>query len=117
MKFRRNIPSITLIGFFFSSGVLADGWPQWLGPKRDGIWRETGIIENFPDSGAKIRWRVPVGGGFSGPSVVNGRIYLTDRQLKAGAKGQRDPFDRGRIEGAERVLCLNESDGKEIWNH
>src|SRR5262252_9115551 len=82
-----------------SAGALADDWPQWLGPKRDGFWRETGIIEKFPENGPKIRWRVAVGGGFSGPAVVDGRVYLTDRQLKSGAKGQGNPFDRARIDG------------------
>ena len=95
----------------------ADDWPQWLGPKRDGIWRESGIIEKFPEGGPRILWRAPVGGGFSGPAVSGGRIYVTDRQLKSGASGQKNPFDRGRIEGTERVLCLNESNGELLWKH
>src|SRR5262249_41060149 len=35
----------------------ADDWPQWLGPQRDGVWRETGILEKFPKGGPKVRWR------------------------------------------------------------
>ena len=93
----------------------ADDWPQWLGPKRDGVWRETGIIEKFPESGLKMKWRVPVHAGYSGPAVGGGRVYLTDR--KAGTSSGRDPFQRGVIPGNERVLCLNEADGKVIWQH
>src|SRR5438105_272903 len=37
--------------------VLADDWPQWLGPKRDSVWRETGIVEKFPVNGPTIVWR------------------------------------------------------------
>jgi outer membrane protein assembly factor BamB len=95
----------------------ADDWPQWLGPKRDGTWRETGILENFPAEGPKVRWRVPVGAGFSGPAVASGRVYLTDRVLKRDASGQADPFDRGKIDGTERVLCLDEKNGKILWQH
>ena len=93
----------------------ADDWPQWLGPQRDGVWRETGIIEKFPDSGPKVKWRVPVNAGYSGPAVSGGRVYLTDR--KAGTASGRDPFQRGVIPGNERVLCLNEADGKVVWQH
>jgi outer membrane protein assembly factor BamB len=97
--------------------AFADDWPQWLGPQRDGVWRESGIIEKFPTTGPKIRWRVPVGAGYSGPAVALGRVYLTDRQLKPGAANQRNPFDRGKVDGTERVLCLNESDGAVVWSH
>lgn len=96
---------------------VAEDWPQWLGPKRDGVWSESGIIEKFPASGPKIRWRASVGAGYSGPSVAQGRVYLTDRKLKPGAAGQANPFDRTKIDGTERVLCLNEADGKVLWSH
>src|SRR5260370_7136819 len=78
-----------------------DDWPQWLGPKRDGVWRETGIIENFPATGANFRWRVPVGAGYSGPAVANGRVFLTDRHLSNPAKIPADPFQTGTIPGPE----------------
>lgn len=97
--------------------VCGDDWPQWLGPQRDGVWRESGIIERFAETGPKIRWRVPVGAGYSGPAVADGRVFLTDRKLKAGAAGQANPFDRGRIDGTEQVLCLDEKDGRLIWSH
>src|SRR5215208_2408559 len=47
-------------------GVGADDWPQWLGPQRDGVWREQGILSEFPKDGPRVRWRVPVGGGYAG---------------------------------------------------
>ncbi|HKQ38718.1 MAG TPA: hypothetical protein VJ063_11615, partial [Verrucomicrobiae bacterium] len=45
--------------------LRADDWPQWLGPKRDGIWRERGILREFPSGGPKVRWRAAVGAGYA----------------------------------------------------
>ena len=79
--------------------LRADDWPQWLGPQRDGVWRETGIVENLPTNGLKFRWRTPIGGGYSGPAVAKGRVYLMDRQLATGAKNPPNAFTRGEIPG------------------
>ncbi len=99
------------------SVVRADDWPQWLGPQRDGVWRESGIVEKFPQGGPKVRWRTPVGGGYAGPAVANGRVYVTDRQLARGTEKPNDQFRRSRTPGSERVLCLNEADGRVLWTH
>src|SRR3954469_13892421 len=107
---------IALFSFFILAiSCFADDWPQWLGPRRDGVWRESGILEKFPEGGPKVRWRVEVGAGYSGPAVSGRRVYLTDRIVTQAR--QADPFDRARINGVERVLCLNEADGKVIWKH
>jgi outer membrane protein assembly factor BamB len=94
----------------------ADDWPQWLGPKRDGVWREQGILQKFPPGGPKIRWRAPVGQGYSGPAVAGGRVYVTDLVLAPGAK-QGNPFGKTPVRGTERVLCLDEASGKPLWKH
>jgi hypothetical protein len=54
--------------------ATADDWPQWHGPRRDGIWREAGILERFPTEGPKLLWRAAIGGGYSGPAVSDGRV-------------------------------------------
>ena len=97
--------------------LRADDWPQWLGPQRDDVWREAGILEKFPAEGPKVRWRTPIGSGYTGPAVANGRVYVMDRQLAPGASNPSNPFARGEIPGSERVLCLNEADGKILWQH
>jgi WD40 repeat protein len=84
------------------TAVRADDWPQWRGPKRDGAWRETGILESIPPGGLKFRWRVRVGNGYSGPSVAQGRVYVTDHQPSA---------------IVERVLCFDEATGKPLWEY
>lgn len=96
---------------------LADDWPQWLGPQRDGVWRETGLLEEFPAGGPVVRWRTSIGAGYAGPAVAKGRVYITDRQLSEGARNSGNPFDRGVIPGKERVLCLDEASGKALWQH
>lgn len=99
------------------STARGDDWPQWLGPQRDGVWRETGIVDRLPTNGLKARWRVPIGGGYSGPAVAQGRVYVLDRQLAKDTKNPQDPFNRSEIQGSERVLCLNEADGQLLWQH
>lgn len=102
---------------WLAAPALADDWPQWLGPQRDGVWRETGIVEKFPEGGLKYRWRVPLGGGFAGPAVMGNRVYVMDRQLATGVNQPKDPFARGEIPGTERVLCLDDATGKVLWKH
>src|ERR1043166_8278868 len=77
--------------------LRADDWPQWLGPQRDGVWRETGLLEKFPAAGLAFRWRTPIGAGYSGPAVAGGRVFVLDRQLAPGATRPSDPFDKGTI--------------------
>lgn len=95
----------------------ADDWPQWLGPRRDGVWRETGILSSFPAGGPPRRWRVELGAGYSGPAVANGRVYVLDRLVPTNAPKARSAFDVSQIPGSERVLCLDEKDGRRIWEH
>lgn len=99
------------------SAVRADDWPQWLGPKRDGVWSETGILTQFPQAGPKIRWRTPIAGGYAGPAVAGGRVYVTDWVLPQGLDNAGDPFGKKRLAGNERVLCLEEATGKVLWKH
>jgi len=106
------------VGCVLSAGVAgAEDWPQWLGTKRDGVWRDTGIIEAFPKAGPTVVWRVPIGMGYTGPSVANGKVFVLDRVLADGAKTSTDPFAKGKIKGDERVLCLDEKTGKTVWKH
>jgi outer membrane protein assembly factor BamB len=86
-----------------SSDARAEDWPQWLGPRRDGVWRETGILQTFPAAGLKIRWRAKVGLGYSGPVVSEARVYVTDRQPSP--------------EEIERVLCFAEETGQPLWSY
>lgn len=94
---------------------LADEWPHWMGPQRDNVWREDGLVEKFPDEGLPVLWRHPVAGGYSGPAVTGGRVFVTDYVTKDDVKV--DNFSRDEFTGMERVLCLDEKTGEEIWKH
>lgn len=85
-----------------------DDWPQWLGPQRDGVWRESGIVKTLPKQ-LKVLWRAPLGAGYSGPSVVGDRIYVMDKV----------PAPEGSPKGIEheRIVCLDANTGESVWRH
>jgi outer membrane protein assembly factor BamB len=68
------------------------------------VWAETGILQAFPAGGLKVRWRAPVGPGWSTPVVAKGRAYLTDSELN-------------KPRARERVHCFDEATGQPLWTH
>src|SRR5438876_6784623 len=75
-------------------------WPQWRGPDRTGISPETGLLKQWPEGGPKLLWKATdLGGGYSTPSVSNGRIYLM---------GDRN--------NEEYLVALDAKDGKPVWS-
>jgi outer membrane protein assembly factor BamB len=113
-----NVQILGLLACLLSSAsAFADDWPQWLGPKRDGVWRETGILDAFPAGGPKFRWRTTIGAGYSGPAVAGDKVFVTDRVLSEGSRNPASPFSLSVVGGSERVLCLDASTGKILWKH
>ena len=96
--------------------TAAEDWPQWLGPKRDGVWRDTGLVDKFPAGGPKVLWKSPVGAGYAGPAVAGGKVFVLDLVPADGAKLPASGFAKGaRVPGQERVLCLDAATGKQLW--
>ncbi len=99
--------------------VAAEDWPQWLGPNRDAVWQASDIIETFPNDGPKLRWTKPIGGGYAGPAVADGRVFVFDRIVTpdkpAPVPSEDGVFKRTALPGEERLLCLRESDGETLW--
>jgi hypothetical protein len=59
-----------------TTAATSHDWPQWRGPKRDGISTETSLLKEWPKSGPPIVWKQKgLGGGYSTPSIAGGRIY------------------------------------------
>ena len=81
----------------------AADWPEWRGRGRLGVWRETGVLERFPEGGLRVLWRTPVHAGYSGPTVSGGRVFLTDFEASEGLKG------------TEGALALSAATGEVIW--
>jgi outer membrane protein assembly factor BamB len=89
--------TLLAVGLLFTGSRAAD-WPQFRGANRDGVSRETGLLARWPKGGPEVLWSVPLGSGFSGLSVVGGRIYTMY------GSGQ-DEF----------VAGFDASNGKQIW--
>src|SRR6185312_1011122 len=97
--------------------LSAADWPQWMGEHRDAVWSENGVCKDFKKGQPKELWRVAIGGGYAGPAVANGRVYVADKMLKPGVVDPKDPFAKAHIACSERVLCLDSRTGKSIWKH
>lgn len=84
----------------FSLEISAADWPQWRGPERNGISKETGLAKEWPKEGPKLLWQVnEIGDGYSTPAVAGERLYLISNQ------GME----------SEYVHALSTTDGKEVW--
>jgi outer membrane protein assembly factor BamB len=97
-----RMPILLALLVFTVSLCSADDWPEILGSGRRAEWRETGILRQFAAEGPTVRWRTPIGAGYSGPAVAGGRVFVSDYQTR----------DNG---GVERVVCLDEQTGKLLW--
>ena len=96
--------AILLGCLIFSSGIaFSEDWPEWRGTGRAGVWNETGILKSFPKDGLAIQWRTPIKGGYAGPAVAGGRVFVTDFS----------PIQN--MKGVERIVCLDEKTGQVLW--
>jgi len=77
----------------------AGEWPQWRGPNRDGVSKETGLLKQWPDGGPPLAWKATgAGRGYSSFAVSNNRLYTM------GLRGDR-----------EYVIAFDVVTGKEVW--
>ena len=90
--------SAIVLHLLLTISAYAADWPQWLGPNRNGISNETDL--HWPATGPEVRWRIPLGQGFSGISNADGRIFTM--------------FAQGEDEYA---ICLDTETGSEIWRY
>ncbi len=95
----------------------AADWPQWMGPNRDGVWSENGVCVEFKTKPPKELWRTAIGGGYAGPAVADGKVYVADKKLKHGVIASPDPFAKRDLPSDERVLCCDAATGKTLWTH
>jgi outer membrane protein assembly factor BamB len=98
MKFRTLTLSAVLC--LCAASVVAADWPQWRGPDRSGVSKESGLLKQWPAGGPKLLWQVnDLGDGYSTPVVVGSRIYMMS--------------NRGMDN--EYVQAISAVDGKVIW--
>jgi outer membrane protein assembly factor BamB len=131
-----------------ADGLIASpepDWPQWRGPRRDGISDEKGLLSSWPDGGPKLLWKIDgMGTGWSCPIIVGQRLYITGdvggdlvifalnrdgevqwkvkngRAWKGPYPGARAccVFSEGRLyhmNAHGRVACLDAASGQELW--
>jgi outer membrane protein assembly factor BamB len=121
------------------------GWPQFRGPRRDGICEERNLLPSWPEGGPKALWSAAgLGNGYSSPIISRGRIYITGDvgdelhifaldlngkhiwQTQNGAAWKEEypgarasvTYHAGHIyhrNAHGRVACFNSKDGKEVW--
>lgn len=79
---------------------VANDWPQWRGPNRDGTSTETGLRTDWSAGPARKLWEREAGEGYSSLAVVQGRAYsmLQDHEQEA-------------------IVCWDADTGQELWRH
>src|SRR2546426_11498073 len=81
------------------SGVSTD-WPQWRGPDRTGLSKETGLLKQWPPSGPPQVWVISnLGIGYGSMAIRDDRIFVQ------GSSGRQS-----------MVYALNRADGRTIWS-
>jgi outer membrane protein assembly factor BamB len=92
----------TLAGalLFSVAAIHASDWPQWQGPDRTGISKETGLLKEWPSSGPALVWTATgLGSGYGSMAVAGDRVFV-----------------QGTRNRQSVVIALNRADGKEVWS-
>lgn len=94
------IHAILILSVLIMANVIsASDWPQYLGPDRNAVSSEKGLIRSWPSEGPKVLWTIPLGEGFGGPAVSENKVYVYDR-----------------VDDKTNVLrCLDLMTGREEW--
>jgi PQQ-like domain len=82
-----------------TSAVFGADWPAIYGPARNNVSDQKGLLRTWPAEGPKVLWTAPVGLGFGGPAVSDGKVYLLDRDEAVG----------------DTLRVLDLASGKELW--
>jgi outer membrane protein assembly factor BamB len=93
--------SLSVACFLIIGAVAAAAdWPQWRGPERDDVSRDTGLLKSWPKGGLRLLWTSEEGGiGYSGPAIVGDRLYTMSAD-------ERDDY----------ALALETHTGKRLWS-
>jgi outer membrane protein assembly factor BamB len=106
MTYAKGLPAVSLVAAICCLALSAvitthavDDWPQWRGPKRDGVSAERGLLKTWPQGGPPLAWKAQgAGEGYSSFSAANERLYTM------GARG-----------GMEYVIAFDAATGKKLW--
>ena len=92
--------TLLVVGAVITSGQSASiDWPQWRGPDRNGISKETGLLAQWPKSGPTVAWSAAMlGAGYGSMAVQGDRVWVQGMRNKQSV-----------------VSSLNRADGKLVW--
>jgi hypothetical protein len=96
----KHMTRLVTMAALLSTFASAADWPWAYGPRRDGTSEQKGLMRRWPAAGPEVLWTAPVGVGFGGPAISEGKVYLLDRDEEVGDK--------------LRVLDL--ASGRELWS-
>src|SRR5688500_2257873 len=103
MRLRFVIPVLLMSGV---AAVVAGqsnpggDWPQWRGPDRTGVSRESGLMRQWPPAGPSRVWSIAnLGPGYGSMAINGDRIFV-----------------QARVGSQSAVLSLNRADGKIVWS-
>src|SRR6185312_13143332 len=109
MPHLRRLAIMAILGLFTAPLAAAD-WPQFRGPNRDGVSKETGLLQSWPADGPSLEWSTKgLGGGYSTVSIANGRIYTLGNSPDKKADKKKN---RGQL---SYLVALDTRDGKQLW--
>jgi outer membrane protein assembly factor BamB len=98
MKLTVKLSTAVLVVLSLTS-LAASDWPWAYGPNRDHTSDQKGLLRSWPDGGPKVLWSMPLGPGFGGPAVSQGKVYLLDRDEAVG----------------DTLRALDFATGKQLW--
>jgi outer membrane protein assembly factor BamB len=94
-----------LLGAAGTLVAFADDWPQFQGPDRTSVSKETGLLKKWPKAGPKLLWTFKnTGVGFSGPAIVGDRLYIMGARKETGK------------EELEYLIAIDVAKGSELWS-
>jgi outer membrane protein assembly factor BamB len=99
MRARPGLIALPIVVASVVCAYAAD-WPGYLGLNRNGTSAEKGILRAWPSEGPRVLWSAPIGGGFGGPVVAGGKVYLLDRDDAVG----------------DKLRVFDFATGKELWS-
>lgn len=91
--------------------MRAEDWPSWRGPRANGTWNAPKLPEKWPEKGLERVWRQPIGGGYCGITVADGRVFTMDLEEPIVTRKDDQP------DGVERVRCFDLRTGEPLWSH
>jgi len=100
MRNRLITASIILLTSF-ANHLVAQDWPQFLGPERNSNSPQKNLLRSWPESGPEVLWTTNLGKGYGGPVIKDDKVYLLDRDDATG----------------DIMRCFDFNNGKELWSY